>query len=105
MTKPWIIEATYFLKLQCNDSLSEGRVHGRSKQGSVLTYVRAEQKTGAQHIFQMDITYSQIQHLQATNYSTKYDIFFLISDTMLSHFRARSKLIFFLYLTFSHPTF
>ena len=46
-------------------------------------------------LVQMDITYSQIQHLQATNYSTKYDIFFLISDTMLSHFRARSKLIFF----------
>ena len=66
----------------------------------------AEQKTGAQHIFvQMDITYSQIQHLQATNYSTKYDILFLISDTTLSHVRARSKLIFFLFLTFSHPTF
>ena len=43
---------------------------------------------------QMDITYSQIQHLQAKNYSTKYDIFFLISATMLSHFRGRSKLFF-----------
>ena len=46
-------------------------------------------------LVEMDITYSQIQHLQATNYSTKYDIFFLISDTMLSHVRERSKLFFF----------
>ena len=46
-------------------------------------------------LVQMDITYSQIQHLQAANYTTKYDRFFLISDTMLSHVRARSKLIFF----------
>ena len=58
---------------------------------------KLEQNKRQEHstfLVQMDITYSQIQHLQATNYSTKYDIF-LISDTMLSHVRARSKLIFF----------
>ena len=59
---------------------------------------KLEQNRRQEHsifLVQMDITYLQIQHLQATNYSTKYDIFFLISDTMLSHFRARSKLFFF----------
>ena len=59
---------------------------------------KLEQNRRQEHsifLVQMDIAYSQIQHLQATNYSTKYDIFFLISDTMLSYFRARSKLFVF----------
>ena len=42
---------------------------------------KLEQNRRQEHsifLVQMDITYSQIQHLQATNYSTKYDIHCII---------------------------